>query len=39
MGVLLKLMEERRISTANYITFVNPALILTGLCLNMIFFI
>ena len=25
MGVLLKLMEERRISTANYITFVNPA--------------
>ena len=25
MGVLLKLMDERRISTANYITFVNPA--------------
>ena len=24
-GVLLKLMDERRISTANYITFVNPA--------------
>lgn len=25
MGVMLKLMDERRISTANYITFVNPA--------------